>query len=129
MGRVTTAAALGLHRYVLIDEWALLVGVALHADRVPTGHGPQLSQGGRAMDIVAVAALDQTFIYSMVIGLREVGLRGCMTSVTEVGLCTNEEMLRFFGVVGRVAVQAANIVARVRRCREVPLLVLFTVAT
>jgi hypothetical protein len=81
------------------------------------------------MDIMAVAALDQAFVHSMVIRLREVGLRGCMTSVAEGGLCPNEEMLRFFGMMRRVAVQAPNIVARVRRPREVPLFMFCTVAT
>ena len=77
------------------------------------------------MDVMAVAALNKAFVYSMVIRLREVGLRGCMTSVAEAGLCSNQEMLRFFGVVRRVAVQTSNIVARVSRCREVPLLMFF----
>jgi hypothetical protein len=78
---------------------------------------------------MAVAALDQAFVHSMVIGLCEVGLRGYMTSVAEAGLCPNEEMLWFFSVMRRVAVEAPNIVARVRRRGEVPLLMLCTVAT
>jgi hypothetical protein len=77
---------------------------------------------------MAVAAVDQAFVYSMVIRLREVGLRGCMTSVAEAGLCTNEEMLRFFGVMWRVAIKAPNIVARVSRRGEMPLLVFCPVA-
>jgi hypothetical protein len=77
---------------------------------------------------MAVAAVDQAFVYSMVIRLREVGLRGCMTSVAETGLCTNEEMLRFFGVMWRVAIKAPNIVARVSRRGEMPLLVFCPVA-
>jgi hypothetical protein len=52
-----------------------------------------------------------------------------MTSVAKLGLCRNEEVLRLFGFVRRVAVQAANIVARVRRCREVSLFVILTVTT
>ncbi len=81
------------------------------------------------MNVVAVAALDQAFVHSMVVRLREVGLRGCMTSVAEIRLCSNQEMLRFFGVMRRVAIQAPNIVARVRRRGEVPLLMFFAVAT
>ncbi len=111
---VTTAAALSFHRYMLIDERALLVGVAFDTNRIPAGHGPHLAEGGGAVHVVAVAALDQAFVYSMVIRLCEVGLGSCMTSVAEVGLCSNEEMLRFFSVMGRVAIQASNIVARVR---------------
>jgi hypothetical protein len=99
---------------MFINERSLFVGVALDANRVPARHGPHLTESGSAVDVMAVAALDKAFVYSMVIRLREVGLRVYMTSVTEVGLCSNEEMLRLFGVMRRVAVQASNIVVRVR---------------
>jgi hypothetical protein len=113
---------------MLIHEWALLVGVALDTNRIPARHGPYLPQGGGAVDVMTVAALNKAFVYAMVIRLREVGLRGCMTSVTKVGLCSNQEMVRFFGVVRRVAVQTPNIIARVSRCRKVPLLMFCRVA-
>jgi hypothetical protein len=122
VGRVTTAAALGLHGYVFVDEWALFVGVALDTNRVPAGHSPHLAEGGSAVDVMAVTALNESFVHTMVIRLREVGLRGGMTSVAKSGWCLNEQMLRFFGVMRRVTIQAPNIVARVRRCGEVPLL-------
>jgi hypothetical protein len=99
---------------MLIDEWALLVGVAFNTNRIPAGQGPHLAEGGGAVDVMAVAALDQAFVYSMVIRLREVGLRSCMTSIAKAGLCLNEKMLGFFGVMRRVAIQAPNVVARVR---------------
>ena len=83
---VTTAAALRLDRYVLINERALLIGVAFDTNRVPGWHGPHLAEGGGAMDVVAVAALDETFVYSMVIRPREIGLGGHMASVAEFGL-------------------------------------------
>ena len=86
MGHVTTAAALRLHRYMFKNKRPLLVGMALDTNRVPTRHGPHLAEGGRAVDVVAVAALDEAFVYAMVIRLREVGLRGDMTSVAEFGL-------------------------------------------
>ena len=114
---------------MFINERALLVGMALDTNRIPARHSPHLAECGRAMNVMAVAALDQAFVYPMVIRLREVGLRGCMTSVAEAGLCSNEEMLRFFGVMRRMAIQAPNIVARVRRRGEVPLLMFCTVAT
>lgn len=97
--RVTTATALSLDRYMLKNERTLLVGMTFGADRVPGRHGPHLANGGGAMDIVAVAALDQTFVYSMVIRLSKVGLGSDMTSIAEIGLCLNQEMLRLFGVV------------------------------
>jgi hypothetical protein len=51
------------------------------------------------VDIVAVAALDEAFVYAMVIRLREVGLRVDMASVTEFGLRSNQQMLLFFGLM------------------------------
>ena len=81
------------------------------------------------MDVVAVAALDETFVDAMMIWLSEIGFGGDMTSIAELGLCLSEKVLRLFGVVRRVTVEAANIVAGVRGCREVSLLVLFTMTT
>ena len=57
--RVTTVAALSLHRYMFKNERALLVGVTLDTNRVPAGHGPHLPKCARTMDVMAVAALDQ----------------------------------------------------------------------
>ena len=85
--RVTTAAALRLHRHVFIHKRSLFVGMALDADRVSAGHRPDLPEGSGAVDVVAVAALDETFVYAMVVRLREVGLGGNMASVAELGLC------------------------------------------
>ena len=129
MRHVTTATSFRLHRYMLKNERPLLVGVALDTNCVPTRHGPHLAEGGSAVDVVAVAALDEAFVYAMVIRLREVGLRVDVTSVAEFGLRRNQEVLRLFCVVGRVAVQAPNIVARVRRRGKVSLLMILTVAT
>jgi hypothetical protein len=114
---------------MLKNERPLLVGMALDTNRVPTRQGPHLAEGGGAVDVVAVAALDEAFVDAMVIRLREVGLGGHMTSVAEFGLRRNQEVLRLFCVVGRVAVQAPNIVARVRRRGKVSLLMILTVAT
>ena len=97
--RVTTATALRLDRYMLINERSLLVGMAFGTNRVPGRQSPHLPNGGRAMDVVAVATLDEAFVYSMMIRFREIGLRGDMTSIAELGLCLNEEVLRLFGVM------------------------------
>ena len=99
VGRVTTATALCLHRYMFINKRPLFVGMALDTNCVPTGHGPHLAEGGRAVDVVAVAALDEAFVYPVVIRFCEVGLRSYMTSVAETGLCSSKEVFRFFGVM------------------------------
>jgi len=46
---------LGLHGYVLVDERALFVGVALDTNRVPAGHSPHLPEGGSAVDVMATS--------------------------------------------------------------------------
>jgi hypothetical protein len=99
VGSVATATALCLHRHVLVNKRSLFFGMALDTNRVPTGQGPRLAEGGRAVDVVAVTALDEAFVYPVVIRLREVGLRGCMTSVAETGLCSDEEVFLLLGVV------------------------------
>ena len=116
VGRVTTAAALSLDRHMLINERALLVGMTLDANRVAGRHGPDLPEGRCTVDVVAVAASDETFVYSMVKRLRKVCLGSGMTSVTEIRLRPHKQMFRLLGMMRRVAVQAANIIARVRRC-------------
>src|ERR1700758_558600 len=103
--------------------------MAFDANGVPARHVSRLPYRSGAVDVVAVAALDETFVDSMVIRLREVRFGSCMTPITEIGLRPYQQMLGILGMMRRVAVQAANIVARVCRCREVPLLLLFTVAT
>jgi hypothetical protein len=69
------------------NERPLLVGMTLHTDGVPIRHGPHLPECGRAMDIVAVAALDEAFVDAMMIWLCEIGFGSDMTSVAELGLC------------------------------------------
>ena len=86
MGRVATGAALGLYRHMLVDEGALLVDVALVANCVPARQTPQLPHSRRPMRVVAVHALHQTFIDSVVIGFGKICLRGGMASVTQLRL-------------------------------------------
>jgi hypothetical protein len=127
--RVTTVTALGLYRYVLIDEGTLFVDVALDANLVATRHRPYLADGGCAMSVVTIAALDQTFVDPMVKWLRKVCLGGRMASVTELGLRPHQQGLCFLSMMRRVTVEAADVVVGVGGCREMPLLVVRTVAT
>ena len=126
---VTTGATIGLYRHVFIDEGPLFIHMAFEANLVSVGESPDLPKGGRAMSIVAIAALDQTFIDAMVVRPTEVGDCGLMTAVAKSGLRLNQQMFRFRGVMRRVAVETTDVVAGVRRTREVPLLVIFTVAS
>src|SRR5215472_7842569 len=59
--RVATGASLGLHGYVFVYKWALLVGVTFHANLISTRKSPDLPQCGCAVNVVAIAAVDQAF--------------------------------------------------------------------
>ena len=86
VGRVATAAALGLDRHMLVDERPLLVDVALVADGVPAGKGPGLSHGRCPMRVMAVIALHQTLVDPMVIGFGKVCLGRGMASKAKLRL-------------------------------------------
>ena len=113
--RMTTGATLGFDGHMLIRERALLVGVALEADGISTRQRSQLADGRRAMRVVTIAALDETFINPVVIRLRKVGFGGRMTPVAEIGLRSHQQRLGFPRVVRGVAIQAADIVVGMRR--------------
>ena len=113
MWRVTTAAALGFYRYVFIHEGARFVRMALGANGIAGGQGPYLPEGRRSVDVVAVTALDKAFVYSMVVRLREVSLRGCMAPIAQLGLRDCQQVLRFCRIVWRVTIQASHIAAGV----------------
>jgi len=83
---MATGAALGLHRHVFVDERTLLVDVALVANGIAARQASQLPYGRRSMRVVAVHALHQPLIDAVVIKFGEIGLGGCVASVTQLGL-------------------------------------------
>jgi hypothetical protein len=126
--RVATHASFGLDRHVLVNEGTLLVGVALVANGVASGRGAHLAQLRGAMHVVTIAALHQAFIYAMAVGTGEVGTGRSMAAVAQIGLGLDEQVLRLFGMVGTVAVEATHIVAGVRGGAKVALRVGLAVA-
>ena len=111
--RVTTAAAFGLHWHMFIDEGAGFVRVALGADGIPAGQRPHLPESRRSVHVVAVTALDKTFVDSMVVRLGEVSLRRGVTPIAELWLRHCQQVLWFLRVVRRVTIQAAHVAAGV----------------
>ena len=128
MGGVTTGAALCFHGQVLEDKRSLFVGMAFDANRVTSGVIPNLPQRSRAMEIVAVGALHQPFVHAVVKGLGKVRLGGGMAAIAEARLALRQQMLRFLGVMGRVTIEAAHVIAGVRGPTEVRLTVGIAVA-
>ena len=95
VGRVATAAALCLHRHMLVNERPLLVDVALEADRVPARQGPHLPHSRRPVHVMAVVALHQTFVDAVVKGFGEIRFGRSMASVAQLRLLLDEQMLLF----------------------------------
>lgn len=90
MGRVTTAATLGLHRDMFVDERPLLVDVALVTNGIAAGQGPRLAHGRRPMRVMAVVALHQALVDPVVIGLGKIRHGRSVASVAQLGLALNQ---------------------------------------
>lgn len=125
---VATHAAFRFYRHVLVDEWPLLIGVALVANRVAAGSGTHLAQCRGAMNVVAVAAGDESLVHTMVVGTGKLGARRSMASVAKFGLRLNQQLALFFGVMRAMAIEAADVVAGVCGRAKVLLLVGLAVA-
>ena len=121
--RVATGAALCLHRHVLVDERSLLIDVALVANGVSARQGSHLPHCRRPVRVVAVVALHQALVDPVVIRFGEIRLGRSVASVTQLRLLLDQQVTAFLGVMGRVAVQTANIAAGVGGLRKMRLLV------
>jgi hypothetical protein len=71
---MATATPVGLHWYVFINEWTSLIGMALDTGSIAVRHSPHLTKSGSAMNVVTVNTLNQSFVYTMVVRLKEVRL-------------------------------------------------------
>jgi len=107
---VATGASFGLYGYVFIYKRSLLVGVTFQANVISTGKSPDLSQGGCAVNVVAVAAVDEAFIHAVVVGLGEICFGRSVTSIAEIGLGSGQQVFRFLRIVGRMAIDAAHVI-------------------
>lgn len=126
--RVATHAAFRLHWHVLVNEGALLIGVALVADGIASGSGTHLAQRRRAMHAMAVAAGDESLIHAMVVGTGKLGAGRGMATVAKFGLRLDQQFALFFRVMRAMAIEAADIVARVSGRAKVLLLAGLTMA-
>ena len=104
MCRVTTAAALGFHWHVFIDEGAGLVRMALGADSIAGGQCSRLPKSRCSVDVVAITALDKTLVDPMVVWFGKISFRGCMTSVAEFWLRNSQKVLGLLCVVRRMTI-------------------------
>jgi hypothetical protein len=99
MRRVATAAAFRLDRHMLIYKRSAGIGVALGADGVSAGQSFHLPQGCGAMWVMAITAVKQAFVYSVVVGFGKIGLGRGMAAIALFRLFLNQQILGRFGVV------------------------------
>ena len=110
MNHVAGGATIDLHRCMLVHEGTLLIGVALETNRVLRGGHTDLFGQRRSVDIVAIGALNQPLIDAMVKGHGELGLLLKVAGEAKLGLRLGKQVLGCFGVMRRVAGNAAHVV-------------------
>ena len=86
MRQMAGLTSVDLHRLVFENKRSLLVRVAFEADRILRGRSPHLVGLYRSVHVVAIAALDQSFVHAMV--ERHVELRFLleMAPIAKLGL-------------------------------------------
>jgi hypothetical protein len=100
---------------MLIDEGSLLVRVAFKADSVLRCGSAYLLGLYRAVHVMAIAALDESFIYPMMERHIELGFLLKMTRVAQLRLGLHKQKFAFFGVMGRMTGDATYIAFRMLR--------------
>jgi len=129
MRRVTAAAPFRLDRHMLVYKRSSGICVALYAGSVAAGQGLHLPQGRGAMRVMAIATVNQSFIYPVVVRLGKIGLGAGVAAVALFRLFLNQQILRSFGMVRRMTIKAAHIIAGVGGTGKMPLFMLRAMAT
>ena len=80
------------------------------------------------MHVMAITALHQAFVHAVMEGLGEIGLFGGMAAVAKLRLVLHQQELRLLAVMRRMAVEAADAAAGVRRLGKMLLRVFLAVA-
>jgi hypothetical protein len=128
MGRVASLATFDFHDLVLEDVGSLFVGVAFEARDILRGRGAQLVSPDSAMRIVAIGALNEAFIHAMVEGHFKLRPHLKMAGVTKLRLALHEQELLDGGMMGRMAIDATDLVAGMLRADGVHMFGVFCVA-
>lgn len=118
MRAVASCAAFSLDGSVLINEWPAHFGVALGADRVLIGRRFQVAVPEGAVDIVAVAALDESFVDLVVERHIKCRLGIGMALETKRRLRSLQQSL-IVALVNGVTADAAYVCLGMRRAVEV----------
>jgi hypothetical protein len=108
-------APIDLHRLMFEYKRSLLVRVACEANRILSGRSPHLMGPHGAVRIVAIGALDEAFIYSMVERHIELSFLRKMARVAKLGLSFYQQEFSSFRMMRRMAGNAADVVLRMHR--------------
>ena len=126
--RMANGATLELG-FVLVHEGPLLVSVALVANFVIAVGSAKLAGQETTVRIVAVATLEQPFVYAVVKRPGELGANIQMAAIAEFRRRFFQQELRFPGVVGRVAINAGHSVFQMSRPPIIVVLLAILVAS
>ena len=110
--RVTSDATLE-QCLVMVNERPLFFGVAVKTDRVAGCVSPQLLRLEASMWIVAIVALHQSFIYTMVERPPELYPHILVAAVAQLRRLLFHQELAFLGLVWRMAINARDPVGQV----------------
>jgi hypothetical protein len=108
-------ATIHLYRLMFEHKRSLLVRVAREANRILRRGSPHLVGPHGTVRIVAVGALDEAFIHSMVERHIELGFLCKMARVAKLGLSFYQKEFICFRMVRRMAGNAADVILRMHR--------------
>ena len=129
MRRVASGAAFCFDWNMFVYERTAGISVALHASRISVGLGLDLAKRGSAVNIMAVTAMNEFFIDAMVIGPGKLSFFSCMARITLRGFFLDEQMLRLFRMMWRMAVKTTHGIAGVGRTGEMLVFQVLTMTT
>ena len=122
VNHVAGSAPVDLDRRMLVHKRPLLIRVALEADGVLRGRGAHLLWARRAVNVVAIAALHETFVHPVMEGHRKFRLFRQVAAVAKLRLGLREHEFLSFRMMRRVAGDAAHAVLRMERIQRVHVL-------
>ena len=122
MRRMASDAPFDFHRRVLERERAGLVSMAIEAELILRCGRAELLCQETAMLIMAVAARQQSLIYTMVVRPRKVGLHVQMTFVAELGLRGLQKIPLDLRSMHRMAGDASDVVLLMLGPQEITVL-------
>src|SRR5947209_19833076 len=99
---MTTRAPFGLDWHVFVNKRSSFVGVTLETNSIPIRSTTDLAQCPCAVDVMAVAALNEAFVHAVPKRFGEIRFGGSMASVTKQRLFVDQQKLFGLRVMRRV---------------------------